>query len=387
MAIIKKKTKSGETRYTAVLWHQNRAVKSKTFERKGDADSWLKRQEIAVDNGEVGRLKGKDVTLTEFFETVYWPNRKVTAGTASDYRRLFDQQIKARFGNVKLNNISAQAASDFLSNLVANGMSANRANKVHTVLSTIFKMALKFHYVGSNPLNSVDWFKDNPGKTEFWAKEESIQFLNWAFLHQNYRFALYQFAYETGMRISEIIALKKDCINLHDGLITVRRNWCKITNQLLETTKTNKVRHIGMSVALKSTIQKVLQSHEGVFLFVQKNGQPLTYTYVRNNFKSDQARAGMGRRISIHTLRHTFASHFIMNGGSIYDLMKILGHSNYETTARYAHLAMDHVKSQAGRVSFMAPLTNTAPNTFPIMQETERPRLTLIHSVNALKAE
>jgi site-specific recombinase XerD len=379
MAIIKKKTSKGETRYTAVLWHQNRALKSKTFERKGDADGWLKRQEIAIDNGEVGRLKGKDVTLTEFFEQVYWPNRKVTDGTSVDYRRLFKQHIEPRFGSCKLSNISEQSASDFLSKLVANGMSANRANKAHTVFSTLFKMALKFHYVGSNPLNSVEWFKDNEGKTDFWSREESQQFLNWAFLNKTDRFALYQFAYESGMRISEIIALQRDCINLQDGLITVRRNWCRITNKLLETTKTKKIRYLPMSVSLKSTLQKVLQSHDSHYVFCRKDGNPLIYKQVRLNFNKDQSAAGMNRRIAIHTIRHTFASHFVMNGGSIYDLMKLLGHSNYETTARYAHLAMDHVRSQAGRVSFVAPL---APNTFPIIEDSTRPHLTLIHSVS-----
>jgi hypothetical protein len=61
------------------------------------------------------------------------------------------------------------------------------------------------------------------------------------------------------------------------------------------------------------------------------------------------------RRISIHTIRHTFASHFMMRGGSLYDLMAILGHSNLKTTQRYAHLGRTHLESKASIVSFQIP--------------------------------
>ena len=53
-----------------------------------------------------------------------------------------------------------------------------------------------------------------------------------------------------------------------------------------------------------------------------------------------------------HDLRHTFASHFMMNGGNIYDLQKILGHTSLEMTQRYAHLAPEHLVQAANIVSF-----------------------------------
>ena len=56
--------------------------------------------------------------------------------------------------------------------------------------------------------------------------------------------------------------------------------------------------------------------------------------------------------IRIHDLRHTFASHFVMNGGGITELQSILDHSNIKTTLRYAHLAPEHLERQAEVVSF-----------------------------------
>nr|WP_238610581.1 tyrosine-type recombinase/integrase [Candidatus Schmidhempelia bombi] len=48
-----------------------------------------------------------------------------------------------------------------------------------------------------------------------------------------------------------------------------------------------------------------------------------------------------------HVLRHTFASHFMMNGGNILVLQKILGHTDIKVTMRYAHFAPDHLEEAA----------------------------------------
>lgn len=49
------------------------------------------------------------------------------------------------------------------------------------------------------------------------------------------------------------------------------------------------------------------------------------------------------RRIRIHDVRHTYASLFMMSGGNLYDLKKVLGHVDVKTTERYAHLSSDHL--------------------------------------------
>lgn len=53
-----------------------------------------------------------------------------------------------------------------------------------------------------------------------------------------------------------------------------------------------------------------------------------------------------------HLLRHTFASHFMMSGGNVLTLQKLLGHSRLETTLIYAHLAPDHLASEVARLTF-----------------------------------
>ena len=74
---------------------------------------------------------------------------------------------------------------------------------------------------------------------------------------------------------------------------------------------------------------------------------------------------------NFHTLRHTFASHFMIRGGSLYDLAKILGHANVRMTSRYAHLSPEHLRSQMGLMdgitgSTMSPSTRAAHEPVPV---------------------
>jgi len=62
--------------------------------------------------------------------------------------------------------------------------------------------------------------------------------------------------------------------------------------------------------------------------------------------------------VNFHTLRHTFASHFVMRGGSLVKLQVILGHASIKMTLRYAHLAPDHL---AGATSILEGLGTTTP--------------------------
>jgi len=72
---------------------------------------------------------------------------------------------------------------------------------------------------------------------------------------------------------------------------------------------------------------------------------------VYRTFTKAQQLAKLERHFRFHDLRHTFASHFMMNGGNIYDLQKILGHTQIEMTMRYAHLSPDHLAEAINVVS------------------------------------
>jgi len=74
---------------------------------------------------------------------------------------------------------------------------------------------------------------------------------------------------------------------------------------------------------------------------------------VRGPFNAALRKSGL-KKIRPHDMRHTFASHFMMKGGNILTLQRVLGHSTLAMTLRYAHLAPDFMKDEMRKVSFGA---------------------------------
>ncbi|MCZ6669926.1 MAG: site-specific integrase, partial [Acidobacteria bacterium] len=77
---------------------------------------------------------------------------------------------------------------------------------------------------------------------------------------------------------------------------------------------------------------------------------------IRTAFHVARKRADLGKEVTFHVLRHTFASWYMINGGDLYRLQKYLGHSTIELTQRYAHLSKDYLKE--GVRYFGAPAAN-----------------------------
>jgi site-specific recombinase XerD len=77
-------------------------------------------------------------------------------------------------------------------------------------------------------------------------------------------------------------------------------------------------------------------------------------------------RAGI-RKIRMHDLRHTFASNFVIKGGNIVSLQKILGHSTIDMTLRYAHLAPDFMAKDIERLDFEIQRSRDGPRKEAIL--------------------
>jgi len=83
---------------------------------------------------------------------------------------------------------------------------------------------------------------------------------------------------------------------------------------------------------------------------------------IKSSFSSAVKRAGI-ENFTFHDLRHTFASHFVMQGGSLRALQQILGHRKIETTMRYAHLSPDHKIKAVNLLNGLTALSENAHGT------------------------
>lgn len=150
--------------------------------------------------------------------------------------------------------------------------------------------------------------------------------------------AMLEFAYATGMRVTEIISLDIDSVNLDQGFV-VCKNGAKQRNIPLGT----------MSLkALKDYIEKarpiIIKDDSIKALFVNINGKRLTRQGFWKIVKYYKEQAHISKEITPHVLRHSFATHLLQNGADLKAIQTMLGHSDISSTQVYMQFQDDTLK-------------------------------------------
>ncbi len=364
MAIESYKTNKG-VRYKATLWKKRKRQASRSFQKKRDAEEWLRREELKIDDRKVGRLLGTNMTFEEFAEGIYWKCTDIRENTAEDYRCILNHHILPLVGKKNLVELSEDEWEEVLRQCKKKGQSNSRVNRVHAVASAVYAVAVKKRYVQSNPLTMIDYLETTISDFDYWNEEEVQQFLDFCRITSHPRYSLYWLAYETGMRISELIALRWDAVDFINGVITVRRSYSKHLRTIQETTKNGRLRRLGINSNIVNALRIASENKLSEFVFCRGHGAHLRYDSLYDQFKADQKKAHV-RQIGIHDIRHTYASHYVMRGGTIYDLKDLLGHADIGTTERYAHLSPSHLVKKASIVSYVpSVISNVVPLSSP----------------------
>lgn len=156
--------------------------------------------------------------------------------------------------------------------------------------------------------------------------------------------AILELLFSSGLRVSELVGLDKDHINLKRREFMVRG-------------KGQKDRPIFVSEEASDWVQKYLDKRQDTAkpLFIRYSGRKtvdLSGNYHRLTARSVQRMvvryallAGITKHVSPHTLRHSFATDLLMNGADIRSVQAMLGHSNIATTQIYTHVTDQHLKS------------------------------------------
>jgi integrase len=110
-----------------------------------------------------------------------------------------------------------------------------------------------------------------------------------------------------------------------------------------------------MNQILRETLQKIPRRLNNPYIFTGRNGKP--FRDIKGSFASALRKAGI-KDFKFHDLRHTFASHLVMEGVDLATIKELLGHKNLTMTLRYAHLAPGH---KARAVSVMEKLLDRNP--------------------------
>ena len=149
-----------------------------------------------------------------------------------------------------------------------------------------------------------------------------------------------------GYRISELLDLRQEGCDFDNLVVKVRG-------------KGNKHRLVPLSVEMRKTLYRYAVKHSGPgrFLFGTRNNTQVTVRNFERDFKAIGRRLAItGVRFSPHTLRHSFAVSYLRNGGNLFYLSKILGHSSVKTTERYLQsIQVTDLQAVHDRLSPLAP--------------------------------
>lgn len=148
--------------------------------------------------------------------------------------------------------------------------------------------------------------------------------------------------YSSGLRVSELVTLQTDYVDLRERTIRIRGKGEKDRIVLFDD-KTK--------VLIEDYVQKKAQ--DSIYLFVNRSGNHLTPRYIQMMIKTHAQKAGIKKKVTPHILRHSFATHLLKNGVDIRAIQQLLGHSNLSTTQIYTSVDMQTLKNVYDRAKLV----------------------------------
>ncbi len=151
--------------------------------------------------------------------------------------------------------------------------------------------------------------------------------------------AMLELLYSSGLRVSELVSLEVDRVDLEAGFIRVMGKGSK--ERLVPLNERARKR---IKIYLSELRPKILNGKHSSYLFLNNRGRLMTRQRFWQTIKAYGKKAGI--ELSPHTLRHCFATHLLSGGADLRSLQKMLGHSDISTTQIYTKVSTDRIREE-----------------------------------------
>lgn len=340
MSIHKRTRKNGHA-WLVVITDQHGKQYSKTFQRKYDAEQWeiQQKNKLKGTTDRVELMRNSRKSLLELCS--YWfENHSLKVKTNSSSRRddqIIRNQIEPTIGSLSIEALRPKSIEKWFHELKESGLAPKTANNCLSLLCKILKDGVRWNWLEDNPAKDVKPFKLNNDEPSFWNKKETTIFLDQVRNKHRQLYPVFALALYAGLRKGEIRGLLWDCVNLERKSIVVKRIYCDAEKSIVSRTKGKKDRRIPINEILLKVLIKQKVGNEGGHVIKE-----FDWAHPHRLMKRLCREAGV-TPIRFHDLRHTFASNLVMSGKPLYEVQKLLGHANYSTTEKYAHLSPDYL--------------------------------------------
>jgi integrase/recombinase XerD len=275
--------------------------------------------------------------------------RNLSPNTITFYSQHLDKFLEfmeSHYPDASLEQIDPTILREYVSGLKETH-SAGGVNHHIKVLKILFKFMVEEGVINENPSKKISRIKtDYPAVVTF-SNEQIMEMLktkNQMDFPGIRNYSLITLLYDTGCRISELLELEVDAIQLDEKIMAVRG-------------KGGKGRVVPFGDRSLIGLVKYLNRRTTLFgiqgvLFLTKFGDPLTLRMINKIIERIGNKAKVENvRLSAHTFRHTFAKNWLMNGGDIFSLQKILGHKTLDMVRNYVNITFKDIQSQHSKFS------------------------------------
>lgn len=270
--------------------------------------------------------------------------KKLSQNTLQSYKRDLKQfRMYLESYGIHYNKVKEEDILDYIKELQENGKKASSISRCLASIRSFYQFAIKRKRLKIDPTANVQAPKIEKRVPSVLTSKEVALLLDQpkdVDLKGTRDKAMLEFAYATGMRVTEIISLNIDDVNLEEGYAV-----CKSEDKDKERT----IPLGSMSLkALKEYVEEarnvLIKNDDEKALFVNLNGGRLTRQGFWKIIKYYKDQAHITKDITPHVLRHSFATHLLQNGADLKSIQKMLGHSDISSTQVYMQFQDEGIK-------------------------------------------
>lgn len=345
MPIVKRKS-GNKTKYQARVNYVDamgnyKTKQSKLFDTKSEAELEETRLRVSLD-----KTEHKTMTFNELYESYKEHQRdKVRLLTWHKYDDVW-KHAEPLLGQVRVDKLTVPTYRSFKEKLLASGLSADRAGRVHKMVKTILKHGNMMYGITSNIPDRVGGFQSDRKKTEMkiMTYDDFRKFIATFDDDPVYR-AFFKMLYFEGLRRGEANALRWSDIDFNKKTININKSVSKTKGKYIENPPKTKssVRLIPLDKEVEQSLLDLHDYFEKVYGFNENwrifgGPKELGDTSIEKK-KNDACKKAGVEQIRIHDFRHSCASYYINLGAPILLVSKLLGHADISMTLNtYSHL-------------------------------------------------
>jgi integrase/recombinase XerD len=282
--------------------------------------------------------------IDDFIDAL-WLEDGLSKNTLAAYRRdlaLFAQWLGKQRSGVALDSAQESDLQAYMGVRLSTKGKATSANRRLTVFKRYYRWALRERRVTADPSIRLAPARQMPRAIKTLSEKQVDDLLAAPDVESPLGLrdrAMLELMYASGLRVSELVALKAIDMSLNDGVLRVLG-------------KGNKERLVPFGGEARRWIERYLEESRPVILdgqqtpdlFVTARGAGMTRVMFWVIVKKQAAAAGIHVPLSPHTLRHAFATHLLNHGVDLRAVQLLLGHADISTTTIYTHVARERLK-------------------------------------------